>query len=42
MNHMPTFNRRSFVIGTAAVGTGLARGLDLNVGGPPGVRGAHG
>ena len=26
MNHMPTLNRRAFVIGTAAVGTGLAQG----------------
>ena len=32
MNHMPKFNRRSFVIGTAAVGTGLAIGLDIPFG----------
>ena len=34
MNHMPTFNRRAFVIGTAAVGSGLALGLDIPFGGP--------
>ena len=42
MNHMPTFNRRSFVIGTAAVGTGLALGLDIPFGGPTVVRAADG
>ena len=34
MNHTPTFNRRSFVIVAAAVGGGLALGLDLPFGGP--------
>jgi isoquinoline 1-oxidoreductase beta subunit len=31
---MPTLNRRAFVIGTAAVGSGLALGFDLFAGGP--------
>ncbi|MBR0837539.1 xanthine dehydrogenase family protein molybdopterin-binding subunit [Bradyrhizobium manausense] len=35
-------NRRAFVIGTAAVGTGLAIGLDLPFGGPAVVRAADG
>jgi isoquinoline 1-oxidoreductase beta subunit len=42
MNHMPTLNRRAFVIGTAAVGTGLAIGLDIPFGGPTAVRAADG
>jgi isoquinoline 1-oxidoreductase beta subunit len=42
MNQMPTFNRRSFIIGTAAVGTGLAIGLDIPFGGPGVVRAADG
>jgi isoquinoline 1-oxidoreductase subunit beta len=42
MNHMPTLNRRAFVIGTAAVGTGLALGLDIPFGGPAVVRAADG
>ena len=42
MNQMPKFNRRAFVIGTAAVGTGLALGLDLPFGGPTVVRAADG
>ena len=29
MNFVPKINRRSFVIGTAAVGGGLALGLDF-------------
>ncbi len=29
MNHIPNMNRRSFVLGAAAVGGGLALGLDL-------------
>jgi isoquinoline 1-oxidoreductase beta subunit len=40
MNHMPTLNRRAFVIGTAAAGAGLALGLDLPFGGPALVRAA--
>src|SRR6201991_4634025 len=35
-------NRRSFVIGTAAVGAGLAIGFDLPTGGPAVVRAADG
>ncbi|MET4070722.1 isoquinoline 1-oxidoreductase beta subunit [Bradyrhizobium sp. S3.2.6] len=38
----PKMNRRSFVIGTAAVGTGLAIGLDIPFGGPAVVRAADG
>jgi isoquinoline 1-oxidoreductase beta subunit len=38
----PQMNRRTFVIGTAAVGTGLALGLDLPFGGPAVVRAADG
>src|SRR6266403_413336 len=34
----PKLNRRAFVIGTAAVGTGLALGLDIPFGGPTVVR----
>ena len=39
---MPKLNRRAFVIGTAAVGTGLALGLDIPFGGPTLVRAADG
>jgi isoquinoline 1-oxidoreductase beta subunit len=42
MNEMPRLNRRAFVIGTAAVGTGLALGLDIPFGGPTVVRAADG
>ena len=42
MNQMPRMNRRAFVIGTAAVGTGLALGLDIPFGGPTVVRAADG
>jgi isoquinoline 1-oxidoreductase beta subunit len=42
MNHIPTMNRRSFVLGAAAVGGGLALGLDLPFGGPSVVRAADG
>jgi len=38
----PQLNRRAFVIGTAAIGTGLALGLDLPFGGPTVVRAADG
>jgi len=41
MNHMPKLNRRAFVIGTAAVGSGLALGLDIPFG-PDVVRAADG
>jgi isoquinoline 1-oxidoreductase beta subunit len=39
---MPKLNRRAFVVGTAAVGTGLALGLDIPFGGPTVVRAADG
>src|ERR1700680_3622774 len=42
MNHMPKLNRRAFVIGSAAVGSGLALGLDIPFGGPTVVRAADG
>jgi isoquinoline 1-oxidoreductase subunit beta len=42
MNYMPKLNRRAFVIGSAAVGTGLALGLDIPFGGPTIVRAADG
>lgn len=38
----PKMNRRAFVIGTAAVGAGLAIGLDIPFGGPAMVRAADG
>jgi isoquinoline 1-oxidoreductase subunit beta len=38
----PRMNRRAFVIGTAAVGAGLALGLDIPFGGPAVVRAADG
>lgn len=38
----PQMNRRAFVIGTAAVGAGLAIGLDIPFGGPAVVRAADG
>ncbi|WP_439374002.1 molybdopterin cofactor-binding domain-containing protein [Bradyrhizobium sp. DASA03120] len=38
----PKINRRAFVIGTAAVGAGLAIGFDLPFGGPTVVRAADG
>lgn len=38
----PRLNRRAFVIGTAAVGAGLAIGLDIPFGGPAVVRAADG
>src|SRR5712672_1699501 len=38
----PQLNRRAFVIGTAAVGAGLAVGLDIPFGGPAVVRAADG
>ena len=42
MNHMPKLDRRAFVIGSAALGSGLALGLDLPLGGPTVVRAADG
>src|SRR6185503_12817775 len=41
MTHMPALSRRAFVIGTAAVGSGLALGLDIPFG-PSVVRAADG
>src|SRR5215472_10955049 len=41
MNYMPRMNRRSFVVGTAAAGSGLALGLSLPFG-PQVVRAADG
>ena len=38
----PNMNRRAFVIGSAAVGAGLAIGLDIPFGGPAVVRAADG
>jgi isoquinoline 1-oxidoreductase subunit beta len=42
MNHMPSMNRRAFVIGSATLGAGLALGLDIPFGGPTVVRAADG
>src|ERR671926_695497 len=42
MNKHVNLNRRSFVIGTAAAGAGLAIGFDLPAGGPTVVRAADG
>src|SRR3982750_4434075 len=42
MNKHVKLNRRAFVIGTAAVGGGLALGLDIPFGGPTVVRAADG
>jgi isoquinoline 1-oxidoreductase subunit beta len=47
MNHMPrinptSLNRRAFVIGAAAIGSGLALGLDIPFGGPEIARAADG
>jgi isoquinoline 1-oxidoreductase beta subunit len=42
MNYVPKINRRSFVAGTAAVGGGLALGLDFLPSGPKVVRAADG
>src|SRR4051794_36539359 len=42
MNKHVKLSRRSFVIGTAAAGTGLAIGFDLPTGGPAVVRAADG
>ena len=42
MNLMPKITRRSFIIGTAAAGSGLALGLRLPFGGPTVARAADG
>ena len=38
----PRMNRRAFVIGSTALGAGLAIGLDIPFGGPAAVRAADG
>ena len=42
MTHLPRFDRRAFIVGTAAVGGGLALGFDIPFGGPGVVRAADG
>jgi isoquinoline 1-oxidoreductase beta subunit len=42
MNFIPKMNRRSFIVGTAAAGGGLAIGFDLPFGGPQIIRAADG
>jgi isoquinoline 1-oxidoreductase subunit beta len=42
MNYVPNMNRRSFVVGAATVGGGLALGLNIPLGGPQLVRAADG
>src|ERR671935_2868502 len=42
MNCVPKINRRSFVVSAAAVGGGLALGLDIPFGGPQVIRAADG
>jgi Aerobic-type carbon monoxide dehydrogenase, large subunit CoxL/CutL homologs len=42
MTHLPRFDRRSFIVGTAAVTGGLALGFGIPFGGPTVVRAADG
>jgi isoquinoline 1-oxidoreductase beta subunit len=42
MNQVPTLNRRAFVVGAAAMGSGLALGFDIAFGSPAVVRAADG
>ena len=42
MTHLPRFDRRAFIVGTAAVGGGLALGFNIPFGGPSVVRAADG
>src|SRR5258707_13622202 len=42
MNYMPKIDRRAFVVSAAALGGGLALGLDLPFGGPQVIRAADG
>src|SRR5205809_507676 len=39
---MTVFNRRAFIVGTAAIGSGLAVGFEIPLGGPAVVRAADG
>ncbi|WP_433994419.1 molybdopterin cofactor-binding domain-containing protein [Bradyrhizobium canariense] len=41
MLNLPALNRRAFVVGAAAVGSGLALGFDIPFGGPEAVRAAE-
>src|SRR5260370_14688704 len=42
MNYMRKMSRRSFVVSAAAMGGGLALGLDIPFGGPQVIRAQHG
>ncbi len=42
MNYVPNIDRRSFVVSAAALGGGLALGLDLPFGGPQVIRAQDG
>jgi isoquinoline 1-oxidoreductase subunit beta len=42
MNYVPDINRRTFVVGAAAAGGGLALGLDIPFGGPQVIRAQDG
>src|ERR671924_1023584 len=42
MNYVPKIDRRGFVVGAAAVGGGLALGLDIPFGGPQVIRAQDG
>src|SRR5262249_38307773 len=42
LNYVPEIDRRRFVVGAAAVGSGLALGLDLPLGGPQVIRAQDG
>ena len=42
MTHVSTLNRRAFVVGAAAIGSGLAIGFDIPFGGPTEARAVGG